>query len=350
MAVAIGDNVYVRWGLPDRTSAIENFLACYGWNNCHVARLAGDASFRSYARLHANGRRAILMDAPPPRENVRPFVDIGRHLTHLGLSAPQILAVDEVQGLLLLEDFGDDTFTRLIRNNADEHDLYALAVDVLAYIHTLPQHRALPKGIPGYDVEKLIDEALLFVDWYLPNVIGAPLKDGLRAGYIDIWRHVLLPITDFPPTLVLRDFHVDNLMRLPGRSGLAACGLLDFQDAVAGHPAYDLMSLLEDARRDVSAGIKSDMLSRYFAAVPIPDRADFESALAILAAQRHAKVIGIFTRLFRRDGKADYLVHIPRVWRLLRTALAHPSLAEVAQWFELHAPYPSGQPREALAT
>lgn len=324
--------------MSERAEVIDAFLERSGWSRRHMQPLAGDASFRRYGRLIANGRRAVLMDAPPRVENVRPFMRIARHLIGLGLSAPAILAADEDAGILLLEDFGDDTFSRLLATGGDEHALYALAIDVLAYLHRLPADGALPAHLPTYDSQRLLDEALLFVDWYLPDRLGSAIPPATRSAFIDAWMTVLAPVVAAPATLVLRDFHVDNLMHLPGRGGLCACGLLDFQDAVAGPAAYDVTSLLEDARRDVSDSLAAAMIERYAAAVELTNRAHFEEQFTILAAQRHCKVIGIFTRLFRRDGKPAYLPHIPRVWRLLDRALGHEALAPVADWFKAHVP------------
>jgi len=324
--------------LANRARRLEAFLEANGWHWADSRLLADDASFRSYRRLVDGGRRAVLMDAPPAHEDVRPFVRIARHLRGLGLSAPDILAEDIEAGLLLLEDLGDDTFTRLLENGADEEPLYALAVDVLVHLHRLPAARALPPALPSYDDARLLDEALLLTDWYMPATLGDPPSQANRNAYIEAWREVLPLVGAQPRTLVLRDYHVDNLMRLEGRAGTAACGLLDFQDAVAGPAAYDLMSLLEDARRDISGTLKATMLARYREGVAEIDWPAFETVFAILAAQRHSKVIGIFTRLCRRDGKPGYLLHIPRVWRLLEAALCHPALAPVAAWFQRHLP------------
>jgi aminoglycoside/choline kinase family phosphotransferase len=327
--------------LPDRDRQMAEFLGAAGWHDADIRPLAGDASFRRYHRVQRNGSRAILMDAPPEREDVRPFVRMARHLLDLGLTAPAILAADEAAGLLLLEDFGDDTFTRLLAAGADEAALYQLAVDVLIHLHRLRPEASLPRKLPAYDARRLLDEALLLTDWYMPAVFGRPTDQIARHDYVVAWQEALAPVLAEPTTLVLRDFHVDNLMRLSGRSGLAACGLLDFQDAVAGPAAYDLMSLLEDARRDVSPELQAEMLTRYRSGLDEVDWSSFERAFAVLAAQRHAKVIGIFTRLCRRDGKPAYLVHIPRVWRLLQRALESRALAPVARWLERHLPGPA---------
>jgi hypothetical protein len=324
--------------LSDRAFARRAFLDRVGWRQAAIWPLAGDASFRRYFRLRTDGDGAVLMDAPPERERVGPFVHLARHLRSLGFSAPAILAADEPAGFLLLEDFGDDTFSRLLNGGADEDTLYALAVDVLIRLHALAPERVVPDGLPAYDEGRLLDEAALLADWYLPAVRGRALADADRRAYLDAWRPVLAPVVAQPPTLVLRDFHVDNLMRLAGRDGLAACGLLDFQDAVAGPAAYDLMSLLEDARRDIAPELRRRMLARYYAGAPPADAEVFATALTVLAAQRHAKVIGIFTRLWRRDGKPIYLDYIPRVWRLLEAALRHPALAPVADWIDRHLP------------
>jgi hypothetical protein len=233
---------------------------------------------------------------------------------------------------------GDDTFTRLLAAGCDERSLYLLAVEVLIALQALPPERAIPPGLPGYDAERLIKEALLFADWYLPAVTGDPPAPAARQSYVEAW-HVALPaVLAQPRTLVLRDYHVDNLLRLAGRQGLAACGLLDFQDAVAGAAAYDLMSLLEDARRDIAQDLRAEMLSLYLERARPTDPKGFATAYAILAAQRHAKVVGIFTRLSRRDGKHGYLAHIPRVWGLLDRALGNAALAPVAAWFDRHVP------------
>lgn len=322
----------------ERETVIAQFLRGSGWDAARRDKLPGDASFRRYERLHLDGRRAMLMDAPPPREDVRPFLRVARHLTGLGFSAPQIYEADEPAGLLILEDLGDDTYTRLLARGADERDLYALAIDVLIALHRLPESQAIPAGLPPYDDKRLIDEAKLLTDWFMPAITGAPTPADQAEVYASLWRAVL-PLTRFAPaTLVLRDYHVDNLMGLSGREGIAACGLLDFQDAVAGPAAYDVVSLLADARRDLTPGLPEAMMQRYLAAFPKLDRGAFTASAAILSAQRNAKIIGIFTRLSRRDGKHHYLKHIPRVWRLLEQDLRHPALHEARAWFDRTLP------------
>ena len=322
--------------MAERDSVIANFLAANGWGEADRGKLAGDASFRRYDRLARGDERVVLMDAPPPMEDVRPFARLARHLVGLGYSAPRVLAEDPEVGLLLLEDLGDDTYTRLLAAGADERMLYELAVDLLIDLHRRPAVEAVPAGLPRYDEDRLMTEALLLTDWFMPARLGRDTDAACREAYIAAWRTALAPVLAAPPVLVLRDFHVDNLMWLKDRDGLAACGLLDFQDALAGHAAYDLMSLIEDARRDIATDRHAALLARYLTGFAGVDEAAFRRDFAILAAQRHAKVIGIFTRLWRRDAKPDYLVHIPRVWRLFERALNDAALAPVAAWLDTY--------------
>jgi aminoglycoside/choline kinase family phosphotransferase len=321
----------------ERQHAMSAFLAAQGWDAVAPAMLTGDASFRRYYRLADNGRRAILMDAPPPQEDIRPYVGVAAMLRGLGLSAPEVYAEDCDNGFLLIEDFGDDTYTRLLARGADETALYSLAIDTLIELQ-----RAVagdrPPELPLYDEERLLTEAALLVDWYAPSVLGTALPETARQDYLARWREVL-PRAALPaPTLVLRDYHVDNLMLLPGRPAVQGCGLLDFQDAVCGPPSYDLVSLLEDARRDVPPALRAAMTERYLAGFPGLDREAFRRSAAILAAQRNCKIIGIFTRLWRRDGKPGYLAHIPRVWRLIEEDLREPALRPIADWLARHLP------------
>jgi N-acetylmuramate 1-kinase len=330
----------------DRAAAMGNFLVAAGWSGVIRTPLAGDASFRRYYRLAGDGKRAVLMDAPPPVEDVRPYVAVAAALRGLGLSAPQIYAEDPDRGFLLIEDFGDDRYTSLLAGGAaagaDETALYALAVDTLVALHRAVAAQGLPK-LPPYDAARLLDEAALLVDWYMPSVLDTPPPQTLRDDYLARWREIL-PSAALPPgplatTLVLRDYHVDNLMLLPNRPGVGRCGLLDFQDALLGPASYDLVSLLEDARRDVSAALRATMTERYLAAFPGLDRGTFARSGAILAAQRNCKILGIFTRLWRRDGKPAYLPHIARVWRLLDDEMRRePALAPIADWLDHHLP------------
>ncbi len=319
-----------------RADRITAFLNHSGWGDVTPTLLAGDASFRRYYRLTRDKEQAVLMDAPPPQEDVRPFITIARHLQVLGYAAPAILAADEEAGLLLLEDLGDDTYTRLLKAGVDEESLYRPATDLLADLAR--RSDAIPAGFtPAYDDARLLTEARLLTDWYIPAVRPPPLSDAAQADYDQLWQALFPVARSMPNTLVLRDFHVDNLLRLP-RPGLQTCGLLDFQDAVIGPLTYDIMSLLEDARRDIDPALVARLKDRFFQQVPGLSRPDFEASWAVMAAQRHAKVIGIFTRLLKRDGKPIYLQHIPRVWRLLEAACAHPVLHPLKAWLDREIP------------
>ncbi len=321
-----------------RQPALAAFLEANGWAGIVPRPLAADASFRSYYRVCRGRRSAVVMDAPPPHEEVGRFVAVAAMLRDLGLSAPEVLAENRAEGFLLIEDFGDDTYTRLLRRGADEPALYRLAIDTLTALQRAVGAAAFP-DLPAYDMERLLGEAALLVDWYMPAVLGTPASLALRDEYLALWRAVLTEVAaPLRPTIVLRDFHVDNLMLLPHRAGVRGCGLLDFQDAVLGSPAYDLVSLLKDARRDVPEGLRRAMTERYLAAFPACARANLDRCAAILAAQRNCKILGIFTRLWKRDGKPGYLSHIPRLWRLVEADLRHPALAGVARWIDRHLP------------
>jgi len=323
--------------MTERARTIFEFLAAAGWADAERRLLAADASFRRYERLWRDGASRVLMDAPPPQENVRAFHRIARVLVDLGLSAPRAFEVDEAAGLMLIEDFGDRTFTRALAEDVDEAFLYRLAIDSLIALHR--RWQPVPESAPPpYDDTRLLKEALLLPDWFLPALRGAPTPEPVREAYIEAWRAALGRARALPESLVLRDYHVDNLMLLEGREGVAACGLLDFQDAAIGPVAYDVVSLLEDARRDIGPGLVEEMLARYIEAFPKLDRAGFMESYAVLGAQRAAKIIGIFTRLSRRDGKDHYLHHIPRVWRILAAGLERPALAPVKAWFDREVP------------
>lgn len=318
--------------MSSRDSDIAAFLAEHGWEDAERRTLADDASFRRYDRITEGTRTAVLMDAPPEKEDVRPFLNIATTLHELGLSAPKILAEHPEDGLLLLEDFGDNTYTRVLNESPDrEEALYMLAVDLLIALH---KRFASKQPLPRYDDTLLTIEANLLIDWYLPAITGAPIADALRQEYEAFWQALFTQIRDIPETLVLRDYHVDNLVWLPDRSGVESCGLLDFQDAVIGPTAYDLVSLLEDARRDVPAALAQQAIARYLTAFPDIDPDAFRLSYAILGAQRSAKILGIFTRLDRRDSKPDYLRHLPRVWQWLEGDLQHPALAALSAWFD----------------
>lgn len=309
--------------------AAPAFLAQAGWGQAAVVPLAGDASFRRYFRVIDGARRAVLMDAPPPHEDPRPFIALAEHLTENGFAAPRILARDLEEGLVLIEDFGDLRVKEHVEDQPEaERDVYRRAVDLLAALHRLPA-----ADVPPYDRAVYQREAGLLTQYYCPAV-DLPVDE---EGYVRAWDMVL-PIVEqssSPVVTVLRDYHAENIMLIDGTAS-HGLGLLDFQDALAGHPAYDLVSLLQDARRDVPPALEAAMLDHYRAIANPP--ADFDTAYAVLGAQRNAKIIGIFTRLLRRDGKPQYLKHIPRVWRLLEGDLAHPALAPIKAWFDRHVP------------
>ena len=323
--------------MTDREALVAEFLRAASWDQAERGVLADDASFRRYDRLRRGGAQAVLMDARPPMEDVGPFIQVDRLLREIGLSAPEILAEDVEAGLLLLEDLGDDTYTRVLAGGGDEAALYELALDLLVELH----RRFAAKGdavLPPYDDEAFLTEATLLSDWYLPALRDQETPAALREEYCGLWLAALAQARHVPETLVLRDYHVDNLIWLPERAGVAACGLLDFQDARLGPVTYDLVSLLEDARRDVPPALTAKLLDRYLNAFPGLDREAFAASYAIMGAQRSAKILGIFTRLDRRDGKPGYLTHIPRVWRWLEGDLAHPALSGLRAWFERELP------------
>jgi aminoglycoside/choline kinase family phosphotransferase len=323
--------------MTDRERQIARFLAAQGWAGAARRRIAGDASFRKYDRLDRGGERAILMDAPPPHEDVRPWMRIARHLHGLGFSVPAIVAADVEAGLLLIEDLGDDTYTRLLAAGADEERLYALAVDTLIALHRVPADRVIPEGVIPYGMARLLEEVNRLHVWYLP-LAGAPaLSTTAVADYEAIWRALLPAAWDVPTSLVLFDYHVDNLLGLFARPGIKACGLLDFQDAVSGPVTYDPLSLLEDARRDLDPGLVARMKQRYRAAFPALGEA-FDLSWAVMAAQRHTRVLGTFARLKLRDAKPQYLQHVPRLWRHMDACLVHPRLAPLKDWFARHVP------------
>ena len=318
--------------MSDRNARRANFVARSGWGDAREALLAGDASFRKYFRLTRADGTAVVMDSPAAHEPVEPFVRVGRHLRALGLSAPEIFAEDLANGFLLLEDLGDDTYARVLEAGGDEVALYERATDVLVTLHRAPDHGLLP-GLGAYLGEALIDAAMLLPEWYLPQASGKPVPPEEIASYRAAWQACLASLPAGGDTLLLRDYHKDNLLWLPERPGVKACGLLDFQDAQRGHPSYDLVSLIEDARRDVSAVAYARCLERYVGTTGL-DAKDFRTGFALMAAQRHARVIGLFVRLWRRDGKPIYLHHLPRVWRLFEQALQHEALTPLRLWVD----------------
>ena len=299
------------------------FLDAHGWAGADVAPVTGDASSRRYFRVRASARQAMLMDAPPPEDPV-PFITMANWLGAHGFAAPQVQAQDLANGLLLIDDLGEDRMREAVdADPARAPALYRAAVDTLIALH-----REEPPPMADYDEAALLERAMLLPDWYCPAVGIAPD----RAGYAAAWAAVLPLTNPERPVLALRDYHSENLMIL----GDGRIGLLDFQDAMRGHPAYDLVSLLQDARRDVEPEIARDMLAHYCAATA--SDAAFVAAYHVLGAQRNARIIGVFTRLWQRDGKDRYPSLCPRVWRYLEEDLAHPALAPVRTWFDAMIP------------
>ena len=309
---------------------INSFLAGAGWGGSVIEPLPGDASFRRYFRIRAGdgGRSAMLMDAPPPEEDTRPFLHVGQWLLANGLRAPEIYAEDGARGFVLMEDFGDTRMRdHLDIAPQDELAAYRTAIDALVALHGLPAGPFEP-----YDMAVYQREVNLLPEWFCPAA-------GIRvdaAGYTAAWDEALAPLLarQQPGVTVLRDYHAENIMLLPDGEQ----GLIDYQDALVGHPAYDLVSLLQDARRDVSPQLERAMLDHY--AARIDAGPDFAADYARLGAQRNAKIVGIFARLWKRDGKPRYLAMIPRVWEAMERDLAHPALAPVAAWFDANIPAP----------
>jgi aminoglycoside/choline kinase family phosphotransferase len=312
------------------SAAGRAFLAGSGWREAVIEPLAGDASVRRYFRLRQNGRTALLMEASRYKAFVPPFLLLARHLCQLGFSAPVILADDFQGGFLVVEDFGDEIFSRLLEAGHDEETLYALATDVLIALHEKPM--AVPPGLRIYHPQQMLADIELYLDYRVKT-----LTEAGRVAFRKLWSEVLPLAHRVPQSLLLRDYHVANLMLLREREGIQAAGLIDFQDAYGGPVTYDLVSLLEDARRDLAPGLREKMLARYRAQFPALDRDAFDASLAVVAALRHTRVLAIFERLSAFEGKHDYKrLHMPRVERLHRQALDHPLMAKIKQWFDEH--------------
>ncbi|MGA7975115.1 MAG: tRNA (adenosine(37)-N6)-threonylcarbamoyltransferase complex ATPase subunit type 1 TsaE [Pseudolabrys sp.] len=347
-----------------RIAAVRRFLAEAGFADADRTHMQGDASTRAYERLTHHGQNVVLMNAPrrpdgPPvrdgkpysaiahlAEDVTPFMAMDKALRARDLSAPAVIAADRDAGLLVLEDLGHAVLVAGDPPSPIE-ERYQAAVDLLAELHHEPLPAALPVvpgvtyTVPRYDLGAFLIEAELLIDWYLPR-FNAPISDAERQTFLALWDDALQPALNAPPTWVLRDYHSPNLLWLPEREGIKRVGLLDFQDAQMGPAAYDVASLLQDARVDVPEAMEIALLSRYartrHRADPNFDATGFALVYATLAAQRASKVLGIFARLDRRDGKPQYLRHMPRVWAYLQRALAHPALAPMKAWYRAHVP------------
>lgn len=317
--------------MSDLPDGLDSFLNSAGWNGAEVDPIPGDASFRRYFRIRRDGQPAMLMHAPPPEEDPAPFIHVARWLSEAGQRAPEIYAAAPDNGWVLTEDFGDDRMRDWLDDNpGGETGAYAAAVDALVRLH-----RVAPGPFEPYDIAVYQREAGLLTEWYCPHM-GLAVGE---AAYREAWDEALQPMLarQEPGVTVLRDYHAENIMLLdPGSDGSGEQGLIDFQDALVGHPAYDLVSLLQDARREVSIELERAMLDRYCGATGAGE--DFLADYARLGAQRNAKIVGIFTRLAKRDGKQRYLAMIPRVWAAMERDLKHPALAPVAAWFEDNIP------------
>ena len=350
-----------------RLAGIAAFLDGHPpWNAASAAYLQGDASARAYARLDGTQGKAILMDQPrqpdgPPirgglpysrisqlAEDVRPFVAVAAALREAGLSAPEIYAADLERGFLLLEDFGDRVFGNEIANGTDQAELWRAATEALLVLSTLPVPDVIPlpdgstHRVPLQDRSVLGIEVELLPDWYWLATHGQPIPPDVRAEFMALWDGIFARLASERKGWVLRDYHSPNLVWLPDREGFRRAGVLDFQDALQGSLAYDLVSLLQDARLDVPAALEDELLAYYLrmrAAVdPAFDAEAFRFAYAALGVQRNTKILGIFARLAMRDGKRAYLRHIPRIWRYLARGLAHPALADLSRWFDRYLP------------
>ena len=354
----------------DRIPTIRRFLDSSGYGLAERRRIQGDASTRSYERLRLGEQRAILMNSPrrPDGPSVRdgkpysviahlaedivPFVGMANGLRQRGFSTPQIYEAELADGLLIIEDLGAEP---VVAGDppAPIEERYEAAVDALVALHSRELPSAIPvaphviHSLPAYDIDAYQIEVGLLLDWYLPR-LGAVVTDQVRADYTALWDSALQVALEATPTWVLRDFHSPNLIWLPERLDIARVGLLDFQDAMMGPAAYDVASLLQDARVDVPELMEVALLGHYVRKRSEIDTnfepADFIRLYATLAAQRASKILGIFARLDRRDGKPQYLRHIPRVWGYLQRSLAHPALAMLQEWYSLHVPAPKPAP------
>ncbi|KHQ52382.1 aminoglycoside phosphotransferase family protein [Mameliella alba] len=306
---------------------MSDFLSAAGWGAARREALAGDASARRYTRLFLDGQTAILMQ--DPEGDVALFARLARHLCGMGLSAPRILSEDTANGLLLIEDLGDDLVARLAETPTTERDLYLLATDVLIDLHRHPAAPDLPIATPDHLAQQI---DLAFIHYTqapeaLPRAIAA--------------FHPLLEAHAQPAeVMVLRDYHAENILFLPDRAGTARAGLLDFQDALLGHRAYDLVSLVQDARRDVREDTAEVCIAHYCTATGHAET-PFRASLAVLGAQRNLRILGVFARLAATRGKPHYIDLIPRVWAHLQNDLAHPLLAPVKEVLDTALPAPS---------
>ena len=314
-----------------REEALTAFLEQNGWVDACRIPLAADASFRTYERLIKGGKSVVLMNSPLS-ERPDQFVLIDGLLCQAGVHAPAILASDTANGFLLLEDFGDNTFSRLLASGTDELSLYRTGIDTLIQIQ---KNVKIPEtGISEYTFQTFMNGTLFLTDWFGRYVVPGGMSEDARQEFIDLWTPLIHRLTDLPKALVLMDYHVDNLMMTPAGD----CGVLDFQDARIGPVTYDLMSLLEDERRDVSPAVREKLLNYYFSQCPDLDTPAIKQALSVTAVQRHTRVIGIFVRLALRDKKERYLKMIPAIWRQIEQHLDQPLFSRYRDWLNRYVP------------
>lgn len=315
---------------------LRQFLERHGLQESTLRCFEADASPRRYFRLEGKGQ--LLMEDRQDPQGFAAFLRLSQHLNALGLSAPRVFAAEPSHGLALIEDFGDATYGACLKHGEDERALYRLAVDALLHLHQDTKGNRVAQ--PDYSLKIYLDELAIFSDWFVPAV--APEVDIARfnTAFLAQWREALQPVASRFETLVLRDFHIDNLMLLEGRSGVARCGLLDFQDGILGPCEYDLVSLLQDARRDLSEGLESDLLDYYVQNAPehLGSGDAIRQRYALLGAQRHARILGVFVRLYLRDNKPRYLQFIPRVLRQFQTALRDAGLTDITALLDAELP------------
>ena len=326
--------------MRSRATQANEFIARSGWGQSRSTLLAGDASNRRYDRLTSpTGATVIFMDAPPNRgEDVRPFVRIAEYLLAIGLSAPKILNKDPDAGFLLIEDLGDALFARMMAADPKQESmLYRASTDVL-----IDLHRAGPLSLPICDAGWLTDMTEPAFEWYTGGS-----TDQIMQHFRDVFHPLAARLDMAQKVVILRDYHAENLLWLPERGGTENVGLLDFQDALLGHPAYDMVSILQDARRDVAPEIEAEMIGHYLNNTGA-DEAEFRAAYALLGVQRNLRILGIFARLCLRDGKPHYVDLIPRVWGYIVRNLTHPELAPLAAFIETALPYPTQDHLEHL--
>ena len=303
-----------------------------GINDFKLKPIKSDASFRKYFRVYIKNqkKKLLLVNSPKKTENNLGYLKTTSILEKMDLSVPKIINFDISKDFFLIEDFGINTYTNSLKNGESEFKLYNLATDILLHINK--HSKSLEKELPKYTNKKLIDEVLLFLKWYWPAIYKKPPKKRIINEFIKIWENLLNKNLKTKKVLVHRDFHIDNLFFLKNRQNLKACGLIDFQDAVIGPSSYDLVSLLEDSRRDVDKNIIAKMYRKFINKLSKKEKKNFTKEYEILAVNRHLKVIGIFSRLYMRDKKKSYLKHIPRLWRLIEQNLSFNSLSELNKW------------------